>query len=75
MKGAIAESGLIDGDWALASQHKARRVAERLAQQVGCNLLPTKRFLECLQETDPEKLILAEVDLLVMVVDYKWTVL
>ncbi|CAH1395301.1 unnamed protein product [Nezara viridula] len=61
VKGAISQSGVVDGVWALSYPGRAKELAEGVAKIVGCSSSP---LLECFQSVEAEKLIAAELDFL-----------
>lgn len=63
MKGAIAESGVLDGIWTHSHPWRARMITKQLSKAVGCEMNST--FLECLQSFDAVELTKAELNLVV----------
>nr|UYG55603.1 carboxylesterase 3 [Arma chinensis] len=61
VKGAISESGVLDGEWALSHPGDAKETSEKVAKIVGCSSSP---LLECLQSIEADKLVAIETGFL-----------
>ncbi|KAM4663289.1 cholinesterase-like [Discoglossus pictus] len=60
-KNAIIQSGSAIADWAISSNDHARKLALKLAKNLGCSLEDDNVIMTCLQNIDPVKMVEKQV--------------
>ncbi|CAJ0585565.1 unnamed protein product, partial [Mesorhabditis spiculigera] len=56
-KHGILQSGSLDNKWSMDTPQRARRKSEKLAELVGCNRTTDTATIQCLRDSEPQKLV------------------